>query len=100
MNCQLPPKAQPKEMAQLASRECIEAFAPQDSEGLDSALDYASAPNTRTWSTLRLNRLQALAGWRFLGWDSQVLGCRSGSIDGLWAEGCYAETASSAGDCF
>ena len=29
--------------------------------------------------------------WRFLPWDSQVLGCPSGSIEGLWAEGCYAE---------
>lgn len=29
--------------------------------------------------------------WRFLPWDSQVLGCPSGTIEGLWAEGCYAE---------
>ncbi len=29
--------------------------------------------------------------WRFLPWDSEVLGCPSGSIEGLWAEGCYAE---------
>ena len=40
---------------------------------------------------LRLDRLQALAGWRFLPWDSQVLGCPSGSVGGLWAEGCYVE---------
>ena len=24
-------------------------------------------------------------------WDSEVLGCPAGSIEGLWAEGCYAE---------
>ena len=35
------------------------------------------------------NRLQALACWRFLPWDSQVLGCPSGSVGGLWAEGDY-----------
>ena len=29
--------------------------------------------------------------WRFLPWDSEVLGCPAGSIEGLWAEGCYAE---------
>ena len=40
---------------------------------------------------LRLNRLRALAGWRVLPWDSQVLGCPAGSVGGLWAEGCYAE---------
>jgi ribosomal protein S18 acetylase RimI-like enzyme len=33
------------------------------------------------------NRLR----WRYLPWDSEVLGCPSGSIEGLWAEGCYAE---------
>ena len=91
MNYQLPLKAQPKEMAQLASREWIEASATQDSEELHSALNYANAPNTRAWSILRLDRLQASASWRFLPWDSQVLGCPSGSVGGLWAEGCYAE---------
>ena len=91
MTYHLPLKTQPKEMVQLVSRECIEAFARQDSEGLHSALDYANDPNTRAWSVLRLDRLQALAGWRWLPWDSQVLGCPSGSVGGLWAEGCYAE---------
>ncbi len=33
------------------------------------------------------NRLR----WRYLPWDSEVLGCPAGSIEGLWAEGCYAE---------
>ena len=91
MDYQSPLRAQPKEMVRLVNRECIAAFAPQDSEGLHSALDYANNPNTRTWSTLRLDRLQGLVGWRFLPWDSQVLGCPSGSVGGLWAEGCYAE---------
>ena len=39
----------------------------------------------------RANRLQALAGWRCLPWDSQVLGCPSGSVGGLWAEGDYVK---------
>ena len=78
-------------MVQLVNRECIAAFATHDSEGLHSALDYANDSNTRAWSMLRLDRLQALAGWRCLPWDSQVLGCPSGSVGGLWAEGCYAE---------
>ena len=91
MNSQLPLKAQPKEMVQLASRECIEAFATQDSEGLHSALDYVNDPNTRVWWMCQANRLQALAGWRSLPWDSQVLDRPSGSVGGLWAEGDYAE---------
>ena len=91
MTYQLPLEAQPKEMLKFANPECIEASATWDSEGLHSTLDYANAPNTRAWSMLRLDRLQALAGWRFLPWDSQVLGCPSGSVGGLWAEGCYAE---------
>ena len=84
-------KSHAKEMPQLTNWECIEAFATQDSERLGSALDYANDPNTRTGAMLRLDRLQALAGWRFLPWDSQVLGCPSGSVGGLWAEGDYAE---------
>ena len=91
MNYQSPLNAQPKEIIQLADRECIAAFATQESEGLHSALDYAKTPNTRVWSMLRLDRLQALAGWRLLPWDSQVLGFPSGSVGGLWAEGCYGE---------
>ena len=91
MNYQSPLKAQPEEMVQLASRECIEAFATQGSEGLHSALEYANDPDTRTWSMRRPNRLQGLVGWRVLPWDSQVLGFPSGSVGGLWAEGCYAE---------
>ena len=91
MNYQLPLNAQRKEIIQLAGPECIAAFATQDSVGLRSALDHAKTPNTRVWSMLRLDRLQALAGWRFLPWDSQVLGFPSGSVGGLWAEGCYAE---------
>ena len=91
MTYHLPLKTQPKEMVQLTSRECMAALAAQDSEGLHSALDYANDPHTRAWSMLRLDRLQALAGWRFLPWDTQVLGCPSGSVGGLWAEGCYAE---------
>ena len=97
MNYQLPLKAQPsnktqpKEMVQLASGECIEAFATQDSEGLHPALDYANDPNTRAWWMHRANRLQALAGWRSLPWDSQVLDRPSGSVGGLWAEGDHAE---------
>ena len=78
-------------MVQLTSRECIEALETQDSDRLHSVLDYATDPNTRAWSMLRLNRLQGLAGWRLLPWDTQVLGCPSGSVGGLWAEGCYVE---------
>ena len=37
------------------------------------------------------NRLQAVSGWRCLPWDSQVLDRLSGSVGGLWAEGCYTE---------
>ena len=91
MTYHLPLKTQPKEMVQLVNAKCIEAFARHDSEDLHSALDYANDSNTRAWSMLRLDRLQALAGWRCLPWDSQVIGCASGSVGGLWTEGCYAE---------
>ena len=86
-------KAQPKEMAQLASRECLHAFKVGSSDRyspLSAALDYAVDPTTRAWWMRRLNQLQALGCWRFLPWDSQVLGCPSGSVGGLWAEGDYA----------
>ena len=58
---------------------------------LRSAFDYAVDSSTRAWWMRHENRLQAAAGWRSLPWDSQVLGCPSGSVGGLWAEGCYAE---------
>ncbi len=91
LNAQSSNEARPKEIVQLASRECLKAFAAQDSEVLKSALDYAVVPNTRTWWMRRENRLQALAGWRSLPWDSQVLDRPSGSVGGLWAEGDYTE---------
>ena len=91
LNAQSSNEARPKEMVQLANGECIEAFATQDSEGLHPALDYANDPNTRVWWMCQANRLQALAGWRSLPWDSQVLDRPSGSVGGLWAEGDYAE---------
>ncbi len=90
-------KAQPREMVQLTSRECLKAFSSRNNDRyplLNSALDYANVPNTRVWSMLRLDWLQGLAGWRSLPWDSQVLGCPSGSVGGLWAEGDYAEQCS------
>ena len=58
---------------------------------LRSAFDYAMDSTTRAWSMRRANRLEALAGWRCLPWDSHVLGCPSGSIGGLWAAGDYTE---------
>ena len=94
MNYQLPLKAQPKEMVQLASGECLKAFSAgnNDRYSLQStALDYASDSNTRAWWMRQANRLQALAGWRSLPWDSQVLDRPSGSVGGVWAEGDYAE---------
>ena len=82
--------AHPQEIVQLASQECLAAFTTPDSEALRSALTFANDPTTRVWWMRRANRLQALAGWRFLPWDSQMLGCSSGSIGGLWGEGDYA----------
>ena len=87
-------KSYVKEIPQLTSRECLKAFSTGNNNCyslLDTALGYANHPNTRAWSTQQANRLQALAGWRLLPWDTQVLGCPSGSVGGLWAEGCYAE---------
>ena len=83
--------AHSKEMAQLVNRECLAAFTADNAEVLRSALTFANAPTTRAWSVHRLNRLLALGCWRFLPWDSQVLGCPSGSVGGLWTEGDYAE---------
>ena len=83
--------AQPKEMVQLVNRECLAVFATYNAEVLESALTFANDPTARAWSMHRLNRLQALACWQFLPWDSQVLGCPSGSVGGLWSKGSYAE---------
>ena len=83
--------APPKEMVQLVNRERLAAFTTYNTEVLRPTLNFANAPTARAWSMCRLNRLQALACWRFLPWDSQVLGCPSGSVGGLWAERVYAE---------
>ena len=81
----------PKEMIQLVNRERLAAFTTHNAEVLGSALTFANDPTARAWSMCRLNQLQALGCWRFLSWDSQVLGCPSGSVGGLWAERVYAE---------
>jgi ribosomal protein S18 acetylase RimI-like enzyme len=78
-------------MVQLVSRECLAACTTDNPEALRSAFDYAVDSSTRAWWMRHENRLQAAAGWRSLPWDSQVLGCPSGSVGGLWAEGCYTE---------
>ena len=88
---QLSNGASPKEMVELVSHECLAACATDNPEALRSAFDYAVDSSTRAWWMRHENRLQAAAGWRFLPWDSQVLDCPSGSVGGLWAEGCYAE---------
>lgn len=91
LKAQLNNEAPPKERGQLVSRECLAACTTDNPEALRSAFDYAVDSSTRAWWIRREDRLQALAGWRFLPWDSQVLDCPSGSVGGLWAEGCYAE---------
>ena len=78
-------------MVQLVNRECLAAFTTHNSEVLGSALTFANDPTTRAWSIYRVNGLKALVCWRCLPWDSQVLGCPSGSVGGLWAEGDYTE---------
>ena len=83
--------AHSKEKVQLVNRECLATFTTRNSEELHSALTFANDPTTRAWSVHRLNRLLALGCWRFLPWDSQVLGCSSGSVGGLWTEGNYVE---------
>ena len=80
-----------KEMVQLVNRACLATFTTHNSEELHSALTFANDPTTRAWLVHRLNRLLALGGWRFLPWDSQVLGCPSGSVSGLWTVGNYVE---------
>ena len=93
-------------MVQLICQESLTSFPTlgRDSDLyplLKSALDYAVAPSTRGWSMREValspnningaNGLLAMACWQDLPWDSQVLGCSSGSVGGLWAEGNYAE---------
>ena len=93
-------------MVQLICRESLRSFPTlgRDSDLyplLKSALDYAVAPSTRGWSMREValspnningaNGLLAMACWQHLPWDSQVLGCSSGSVGGLWAEGNYVE---------
>ena len=91
LNAQPNNKAQPKEMVQLVNRGCLVACTTDNPIALRSAFDYAVDPTTRAWSMRCANRLQALVGWRCLPWDSQVLGCPSGSVGGLWAEGDYVK---------
>ena len=91
LNAQPNNKTHPEAMVQLVSRECLAACTTDNPEALRSAFDYAVDSSTRAWWMRHENRLQAAAGWRSLPWDSQVLSCPSGSVGGLWAEGCYAE---------
>ncbi len=91
LNTQSNSETYPKERVQLANRACLATCTTDNPEALRSAFDYAVDPDTRAWWLRQEDRLQALVGWRFLPWDSQVLGCLSGSVGGLWAEGEYAE---------
>ena len=88
---QLSNGASPKERVQLVNRAYLTACTTDTPEALRSAFDYAVDPDTRAWWLRQEDRLQAVAGWRLLPWDSQVLGCPSGSVGGLWAEGDYSE---------
>ncbi|MCZ6679290.1 MAG: GNAT family N-acetyltransferase [Candidatus Poribacteria bacterium] len=81
----------PKESVQLASQEGLAFFASHDCEELNSALTFALDTTARAWLMSRAEGLQALACWRPLPWDSQVLGCPSGSMGGLWAKRGYVE---------
>ena len=63
-----------KENVQLVNRGCLATFTTHNSEELHSALTFANDPTTRTWTLHRLNRLLVLGCWRFLPWDTQVLG--------------------------
>ena len=87
-------------MVQLTSRACFVSFTAQDTEALSSVLNYVNDTTTGIWAMRQVdlnpdriegNRLLAVACWRFLPWDSQVLHYPSGSVGGLWAEGCYTE---------
>lgn len=80
-----------EEITQLVNRECFSSFTTHNAEVLDSVLTFANDPTTRAWSMSRGNRSLALACWRSLPWDSQVLDRASGSVGGLWAEGDYTE---------
>ena len=91
LKTQLNNGASPKEMVKLVNHECLAACTTDNPEALRSAFDYAVDLDTRAWWLRHENRLQAAAGWRSLPWDSQVLGCPSGSVGGLWAEGDYVE---------
>ena len=91
LKAQLSNGASPKEMVELVNHECLAACTTENPEALRSAFDYAVDPNTRAWGLRQENQLQAVAGWQFLPWDSQVLGCSSGSVGGVWTEGEYAE---------
>ena len=89
LNAQSNNRAQPQERVKLTSRECLKAFRAGNTDRY-SLLSKPIDSTARVWSMCQENRLLALAGWWSLPWDSQVLGCPSGSIGGLWAEGDYS----------
>ena len=84
-------KTPPEAIVQLVSRACLAACTTDNPEALRRAFDYAVDPDTRAWWLRQENRLQAVAGWRSLPWDSEVLNRPSGSVGGVWAEGEYTE---------
>jgi ribosomal protein S18 acetylase RimI-like enzyme len=81
------PAQLPGEEIQPAEKELLGELAKVSSGEQRQAILVALAENTHPWSLAQNGRLAALASWRPLPWDSEVLQCPSGAVGGLWAEG-------------
>ena len=58
---------------------------------LSVAVSIARMDANRTWSIYENNHLAGLVSWQKLDWDSVVLERLAGRMDGIWADGNYAE---------
>lgn len=79
------------EIIPLAKREHLEAFVTSDADKFHSAIPFALDANSHPWLLVQDDQFLALASWRTLPWDSEVLQCPSGAIFWLWAKGEYVE---------
>jgi len=85
-----------------ADQELIASLLAREPEEGSESLAFALADisDSSAWAVVEDDRLTALAGWRPLPWDSDVLQFSCGRIDFMWARGDYLERRRRLGKLF
>ena len=84
------------------NEELIASLLAQEPEEGSESLVFAlaSISDSSAWAVVGDDRLTALAGWRSLPWDSEVLQFPCGRIGPMWARGGYLERRRRLGKLF